>query len=76
GWGTARYEAFVRRFPEAYWIAEPEDVLLRNARFIAAAGEAQLAIDAEVYPERGATMVTIYAADHPGLFYRIAGAIH
>ena len=26
--------------------------------------------------ERGATLVTVYAADHPGLFYRIAGAIH
>ncbi len=29
----------------------------------------------QVYPERGATLVTVYAADHPGLFYRIAGAI-
>jgi [protein-PII] uridylyltransferase len=29
-----------------------------------------------VYPERGATLVTLYAADHPGLFYRVAGAIH
>ncbi|HZV57929.1 MAG TPA: bifunctional uridylyltransferase/uridylyl-removing protein, partial [Sphingobium sp.] len=27
-------------------------------------------------PERDATLVTVYAADHPGLFYRIAGAIH
>jgi [protein-PII] uridylyltransferase len=35
-----------------------------------------LAIDACYYPERGATLVTVYAADHPGLFYRIAGAIH
>jgi [protein-PII] uridylyltransferase len=62
--------------PEAYWIAEPEDVLERNARQIAAAGDAPLSIEAEVYPERGATLVTIYAADHPGLFYRAAGAIH
>ena len=30
------------------------------------AGDAPLAIDAQVYPERGATLVTIYAADHPG----------
>ena len=27
------------------------------------------------HADRGATLVTIYAADHPGLFYRIAGAI-
>ncbi len=76
GWDDTRFRAFVRRFPEAYWIAEPDDVLAHNARFITAAGEAQLSIDAQVYSERGATLVTIYAADHPGLFYRIAGAIH
>ena len=76
GWDDARFAAFVRRFPEAYWIAEPDDVLAHNARFIDAAGDAQLSIDAQVYATRGATLVTIYAADHPGLFYRIAGAIH
>ena len=76
GWPAEQFDAFVRRFPEAYWIAEPDDVLAHNARFIAAAGDAQLSIDAQVYATRGATLVTIYAADHPGLFYRIAGAIH
>jgi [protein-PII] uridylyltransferase len=39
-------------------------------------GRSQLSIEAQVYPERGATLVTVYASDHPGLFYRIAGAIH
>ncbi|WP_380785059.1 [protein-PII] uridylyltransferase [Sphingomonas sp. R86521] len=76
GWDDAKFADFVRRMPEAYWVAEPDDVLAHNARFIAGAGDAHLAIDAHVYPERGATLVTIYAADHPGLFYRIAGAIH
>jgi [protein-PII] uridylyltransferase len=76
GWDEARFAAFVRRLPEPYWIAEPDDVLEHNARLMAAAGDAPLSIDAQVYEERGATLVTIYAADHPGLFYRIAGAIH
>ena len=76
GWDDARFATFVRRFPEAYWVAEPEDVLAHNARFIGAAPEAALAIDAQVYAQRGATLVTVCAADHPGLFYRIAGAIH
>jgi len=76
GWDDAAFARYVRRLPEPYWVAEPDDVLLHNAHFIAVAGDAQLAIDAQVYPERGATLVTIYAADHPGLFYRIAGAIH
>jgi [protein-PII] uridylyltransferase len=75
GWGEAAFAAHVRRLHEAYWVAEPDDVLAHNARLMAGA-EVPLAIDAQVYPERGATLVTIYAADHPGLFYRIAGAIH
>lgn len=76
GWAPARYEAFKRRFTESYWIAEPIDVLERNAAMVAAAGDATLHVEAQVYPDRGATLVTVYAADHPGLFYRIAGAIH
>ncbi|OWK29126.1 [protein-PII] uridylyltransferase [Sphingomonas mucosissima] len=76
GWGPDAMAAYLRRFPEAYWIAEPDDVLAHNARFVAGVGEARLAIDAQVYAQRGATLVTVYAADHPGIFYRIAGAIH
>ncbi|MCD2324021.1 [protein-PII] uridylyltransferase [Sphingomonas sp. IC-56] len=76
GWDAPRFAAFASRQTEAYWIAEPIDVLERNARQVDAAGTAPLSIEAQVYPERGATLVTVYAADHPGLFYRIAGAIH
>jgi [protein-PII] uridylyltransferase len=75
-WGDNTLAAYVRRMPEAYWIAEPTDVLARNAAQVTAAGDAPLSIEAQVYPERGATLVTVYAADHPGLFSRIAGAIH
>jgi len=76
GWPPAKFEAFKKRFTESYWIAEPVDVLARNAAMVAAAGDATLHVEAQVYPDRGATLVTVYAADHPGLFYRIAGAIH
>jgi len=75
-WDDAQLATYIKRMPEPYWIAEPEDVLEHNARMIAAADDTQLSIDARVYPERGATLVTLYATDHPGLFYRTAGAIH
>ncbi|HSX54764.1 MAG TPA: [protein-PII] uridylyltransferase [Sphingomonas sp.] len=68
--------ALIRRLPDPYWVAEPEDVIERNVRFIERVGDAQLSVEATVYPDRGATLVTVYAADHAGLFYRIAGAIH
>ncbi len=76
GWGERRFAAIARRLPESYWVAEPADVLERNVRLIEAAGATQLSIDAAPDPAQGATLVTVYAADHPGLFYRIAGAIH
>jgi len=72
----ADFDMLVERFPQSYWIAEPDDVLEQNARHLLAAGASSLSIEARPYPERGATLVTVYAADHPGLFYRIAGAIH
>jgi [protein-PII] uridylyltransferase len=75
-WDTARFEAYRKRFPESYWIAEPDDILLRNAHNVAEAGDRPLAVSAEVYPARGATLITVHTADHPGLFYRLAGAIH
>jgi [protein-PII] uridylyltransferase len=75
-WDIARFEAYRKRLPDSYWIAEPDDILLRNAHHVADAGENALAVSAEVYPARGATLVTVHTADHAGLFYRLAGAIH
>lgn len=76
GWTQAQFENLASRLPEAYLIAEPDDILESNARLIASAGDDALTISATVYPSRGATLVTVYAADHPGLFYRVAGGIH
>jgi [protein-PII] uridylyltransferase len=66
------------RFDDAYWIAEPEDVIALNIPQYAEAKarEDHLSIHAEYYPARGATLVTVIGDDHPGLFFRIAGAIH
>ncbi len=78
GWSAPEFDRYRKRLPDPYWVAEAGDILENNARLIADADASgkQLAIDAIANPERGATLVTIYTADHPGLFYRIAGAIH
>ncbi len=63
---------------DAYWIAEPEDIIAKNLiqyQMAQQIGE-NLSIHCEVDEERGATLVSVIAADHPGLFYRIAGGIH
>jgi [protein-PII] uridylyltransferase len=76
GWDEARFETYRKRLPESYWIAEPDDIIASNARVVTEAGDRALHVAAQVYPARGATLVTVYASDHPGLFYRLAGAIH
>ena len=85
GWPDARFASYARRFSDSYWIAEAPDVLVANAALVADAdagisGDAAplappLAIACTPDPARGTTLVSVYATDHPGLFYRIAGAI-
>jgi [protein-PII] uridylyltransferase len=75
GWPEQRFAAYARRFADSYWVAEASDVLTANAALVEGAGDAPLAIACTPDPARGTTLVAIYATDHPGLFYRIAGAI-
>ena len=75
---AALVDELAATFGDAYWIAEPVDIIALNlAQFAAGRDDhGQLSVHCEVYPARGATLVTVIAADHPGLFYRIAGGIH
>ncbi len=77
GWPAAGMAGLLKRFADSYWLAEPLESLIQNARQIAAADadKQSLSIATGVDAGRDATLVSVYAADHPGLFYRIAGAI-
>jgi [protein-PII] uridylyltransferase len=78
GWEESRFTRLAWRLPDSYWLAEPIDVLEKNARFIDAADRSPRAVKpvaTSVQEELGATLVTVYAKDQPGLFYRVAGAI-
>ena len=76
GKGDALPAKTARLFNDAYWIAEPEDIIAMNLAQLEAAKGTSLDVHTEYYAARGATLVTVIAADHPGLFYRIAGGIH
>jgi [protein-PII] uridylyltransferase len=81
GWPERRFAAYAKRLPDSYWIAEAAEVLAANAALVAGADAGEqteappLAIACTPDPNSGTTLVTVYATDHPGLFYRIAGAI-
>ena len=76
GAGNDLIEEIGTQFADAYWIAEPDDVIAKNLAQYQDSHDKPLTIHSEFYPARGATLVTVIAADHPGLFYRIAGGIH
>jgi [protein-PII] uridylyltransferase len=61
----------------SYWLAWDTDTHERHARLIRVAeyeGRA-LTVDTRVDSYRGVTEITVYTADHPGLFSRISGAL-
>jgi len=76
-WSQEALDAHVARGHAAYWLSFDIDSLVRQARFVRASEEAtrKLSIDHRVDAERAVTEVTIYTADHAGLFSRIAGAL-
>nr|WP_310523806.1 [protein-PII] uridylyltransferase [Polymorphobacter sp.] len=77
GWDPARFRRYAKRLADSYWIAETPEALAGNAAMIDAADAGNLPLSITAVPDAasGTTLVSIYAADHPGLFYRIAGAI-
>jgi [protein-PII] uridylyltransferase len=78
GWDESRFARLTWRLPDSYWLAEPLDVLERNARLIEASDRSPKTtrpLATSIQEERGATLVSVYAKDEPGLFYRLTGAI-
>jgi [protein-PII] uridylyltransferase len=77
GWKAGRFARFANRLPDSYWLSEPLDVLEQNAALVEAVDSdaSRSPIASVVREERGATLVSLYTADQPGLFYRVAGAI-
>jgi [protein-PII] uridylyltransferase len=78
GWDDPHFTRLAWRLPDSYWLAEPIDVIERNARFVDEADRnpaSGRALAISIDEGRGATLVTVYAHDKPGLFYRLAAAI-
>jgi [protein-PII] uridylyltransferase len=77
GWSAKDITAHLRRGYPSYWSGLDSESHLRHARLVreAEASGVALTIDTRVDRYRQATEVTVYTADHPGLFSRIAGAM-
>ncbi len=76
-WSEADRERFLAVGYAGYWLSFDPEVHARHARLIrdAEARHAPLTVETQPLPARAVTEVTVYAADHAGLFSRIAGAL-
>ena len=76
-WPTEAAERFLHAGYSGYWLSFDAATHARHACLMrdAAASDAPLTVRTRVLEARAVTEVTVYAADHPGLFSRIAGAL-
>ncbi len=76
-WPGEELEAHLSRGYPQYWLSFDTETHWHHAHIIKAAETKglKLHIETRVQPERDATELVIYTADHPGLFAKIAGAI-
>jgi len=79
GWKSSAVRAHARRLPDSYWLAEPPAWQVANARQVAEAeahfGEPSPSVVAVDEPDAGATRISVFAPDRPGLFYRICAGL-
>jgi [protein-PII] uridylyltransferase len=73
----AEFAAFTGRGYPFYWLSLDGETHARHARLMreADASGAPLTVEKRIDHERAVTEITLYTADHPGLFSRIAGAL-
>src|ERR1700738_1747685 len=71
------FATFVGRGYPFYWLSFDSETHARHARLMreAEASGTPLTVEKRIDTQRAVTEVTLYTADHPGLFSRIAGAL-
>jgi [protein-PII] uridylyltransferase len=76
-WRAEQVEWFSGLGYAGYWLSFDPETHARHARLVrdAEARQAPLTVQTQPLPARAVTEVTVYAADHSGLFSQIAGAL-
>jgi [protein-PII] uridylyltransferase len=76
-WPAAERASFLSLGYPGYWLSFDAETHARHASLIreAEAVGAPLTVRTRVLESRAVTEITVYAADHPGLFSKIAGAL-
>ena len=79
GWKRSVARAYVKRLRDAYWLAEPLEWQVANARQVANSeariGDPVPSVVADFDPHSNATRVSVFTPDREGLFYRICAGL-
>jgi [protein-PII] uridylyltransferase len=77
GWEQAELDEFLELGNDSYWLSLETDIQVRHAHLIkrSKSEEGPIFIDAEHDVDNNVSEISIYTADHPGLFSIIAGAM-
>ena len=79
GWKASAARAYTKRLPDAYWLAEPLEWQVANARQVATAeariGEPVPSVAAENDADSNATRISVFTPDREGLFFRICAGL-
>ena len=76
-WSKQDIESFTSLGYPGYWLSFDPETHARHARLVrdAEARKAPLTVETQPLPARAVTEVTVYCADHAGLFSKISGAL-
>jgi len=76
-WPAAEIDRFAALGYPGYWLSFDPETHARHARLMREAEQrgAPLTVDTQPLPARAVTEVTVYCADHAGLFSKISGAL-
>ena len=76
-WPPEEIDSYFEEAEFSYWLAYEHEQLIEHAEMVRAAGLSGSSVGSQVSldPSRAATGITIYGADQPGLFRRVAGAL-
>lgn len=76
-WSAEEIEHFTSMGYPAYWLSFDPETHARHGRLVRDAEQRQapLTVDTQPLPARAVTEVTVYCADHAGVFSKISGAL-
>lgn len=76
-WTQERFDAVAQSLPDTYWLSEPPELMAANIAMLeeTRGSDSHILCHALMDDTQSVTYFSVCAPDHPGISYRIAGAI-